>query len=181
MQNAIKCYISGKGEYRFTSPRAWYLVGNGYLYPLKYIYALATKMKPSSFNTSKSIVDFRRLGFECRRAPKDFQSVFANRVEKSLKNNNARNLRLAKASKMPNMVVREVIVYDRNPDVVAEVLTQANGICADCNKPAPFRKRSNGDPYLEVHHIKRLVDGGEDTVKNAKAVCPNCHRKAHHG
>jgi 5-methylcytosine-specific restriction endonuclease McrA len=31
------------------------------------------------------------------------------------------------------------------------------------------------------HHVKQLAHGGEDTVENAIAVCPNCHRKAHHG
>jgi 5-methylcytosine-specific restriction protein A len=34
---------------------------------------------------------------------------------------------------------------------------------------------------LEVHHKIRLADGGFDTVENAIAVCPNCHRQCHHG
>ncbi|MGH8437576.1 MAG: HNH endonuclease [Pseudomonas sp.] len=33
----------------------------------------------------------------------------------------------------------------------------------------------------EVHHKVRLADGGLDTVENAIAVCPNCHRQAHFG
>ncbi|WP_342542729.1 HNH endonuclease signature motif containing protein [Paenisporosarcina sp. FSL H8-0542] len=37
------------------------------------------------------------------------------------------------------------------------------------------------NPYLEVHHIKRLADNGEDSVENAIAVCPNCHRELHFG
>ena len=41
------------------------------------------------------------------------------------------------------------------------------------------RKRSpknpNGKPYLEVHHIIQLAKGGPDTIKNAVALCPNCH------
>jgi 5-methylcytosine-specific restriction protein A len=34
---------------------------------------------------------------------------------------------------------------------------------------------------LEVHHKKQLSEGGEDTVENAIALCPNCHREAHYG
>ena len=34
---------------------------------------------------------------------------------------------------------------------------------------------------LEVHHTKPLAEGGEDTVNNAEALCPNCHKEAHYG
>jgi 5-methylcytosine-specific restriction protein A len=39
----------------------------------------------------------------------------------------------------------------------------------------------DGTPYLEVHHVKWLALGGSDTVSNAVALCPNCHRLMHHG
>jgi 5-methylcytosine-specific restriction protein A len=32
-----------------------------------------------------------------------------------------------------------------------------------------------------VHHLIRLADGGDDTVDNAVAACPNCHRQRHFG
>ena len=41
--------------------------------------------------------------------------------------------------------------------------------------------QAGGTPYLEVHHRVPLAENGEDTVKNAVAICPNCHRKAHDG
>jgi predicted HNH restriction endonuclease len=72
-------------------------------------------------------------------------------------------------------------IYHRNPDVIATVLERANGECEKCNKPAPFIRATNGTPYLEVHHKIRLADGGEDTIENAIAVCPNCHRLLHYG
>ncbi|MGC8519123.1 MAG: HNH endonuclease [Steroidobacteraceae bacterium] len=31
-----------------------------------------------------------------------------------------------------------------------------------------------------MHHVRRLADGGADTVNNAVAVCPNGHRGLHH-
>lgn len=69
----------------------------------------------------------------------------------------------------------------RNPDVVAEVLDRAGGICAKCGREAPFLRSKGRTPYLEVHHMHRLVDGGADTVENAQALCPECHRFEHHG
>ncbi|HEY8893144.1 MAG TPA: HNH endonuclease [Clostridium sp.] len=71
--------------------------------------------------------------------------------------------------------------YRRNPDVVAEALERAQGRCGKCRKEGPFKRVSDGTIYLEVHHIIRLADGGEDTVENAIAVCPNCHRELHFG
>lgn len=71
--------------------------------------------------------------------------------------------------------------YERDPKVVAYVLKEAKGICYDCNNRGPFISRITSMPYLEVHHVKMLKDGGEDTVNNAVALCPNCHKKRHYG
>lgn len=57
----------------------------------------------------------------------------------------------------------------------------AKGICERCRKPAPFIRDNDNSPYLEVHHKIPLADGGDDTVENAIALCPNCHRQAHYG
>jgi 5-methylcytosine-specific restriction protein A len=90
-----------------------------------------------------------------------------------------RQQRLALADRVPRKVTVETTVFLRNPDVVAEVLIRANGLCEICKCSAPFLRRSNALPYLEVHHRTRLADGGEDSVENAVAACPNCHRHAH--
>ena len=82
---------------------------------------------------------------------------------------------------VPAKIIVQQSVYIRNQLVVAERLYQANGICDHCGKPAPFNRDSDGTPYLEVHHIKMLAEGGEDTLENTVALCPNCHRKAHYG
>ncbi len=92
-----------------------------------------------------------------------------------------RCLRLATANKKPEQVKVITTVFKRNPDVVAEVLYRAAGVCGVCSLPAPFKRAGSGQPYLEVHHKVRLSDGGDDTVSNALAVCPNCHREAHYG
>ncbi len=179
---AIRRYESGERPFRFAQPRAWYLLApKGRAYPLKYIYALAIGKAPSTFNTSDAIRELPRLGFEIKREPKNLEAEFRQRVASAMKDPKARAARLSKAKRLPRLVIREVVTYERNPDVVAEVLVRSKGRCEKCKSSAPFRKRSNGSPYLEVHHIKQLAHGGEDTVANAIAVCPNCHREAHHG
>ena len=70
--------------------------------------------------------------------------------------------------------------YDRDPYVVADAEDRAGGICELCLKPAPFM-RSDGTPYLEVHHIIFLSERGPDVLENVAALCPNCHRECHSG
>lgn len=68
--------------------------------------------------------------------------------------------------------------YQRSPWVAENARRRAKGHCELCGEPAPFN-RKDGTPYLETHHIKWLSNGGEDTVENTVALCPNCHRKMH--
>lgn len=107
---------------------------------------------------------------------------FHETVESSIKDDNKnRKQRLNSANKLPKKDSTSVIRYRRNPDVIAEVLIRAKGICEECREKAPFLRASNNSPYLEVHHKIQLSQGGEDTVQNAIAVCPNCHRRLHYG
>lgn len=80
----------------------------------------------------------------------------------------------------PSRTKREISVVGRNPEVQRWILQCAEGRCELCGKRAPFKK-PNGSPFLEIHHIHRLADGGADVPGNAVALCPNCHREAHYG
>ena len=91
-----------------------------------------------------------------------------------------RERRLKSAPSEPHTVQTVRTEYRRNPDVIAHVLWRARGSCERCGASAPFNRRRTGEPYLEVHHTVRLADGGDDTVENAEALCPNCHRQAHY-
>lgn len=68
--------------------------------------------------------------------------------------------------------------YVRNEYVVEYAKRLANGVCQLCDQPAPFRDQK-GMPYLETHHIVWLARGGEDTISNTVALCPNCHKRIH--
>lgn len=70
--------------------------------------------------------------------------------------------------------------FVRDPNVIAWVTWNAGGVCEACDTPAPFT-REDGEPYLEVHHVRPLAEGGPDSIDNAVAACPTCHRRFHHG
>lgn len=111
----------------------------------------------------------------------DLDDEFSRQVEKARASSpEDRKRRLNEAPKKPTFELRVVKVFKRNPDVVAEVLNNATECQGDdCKRPIPFLK-VEGDPYLEVHHKIPLSVGGDDTVDNAIALCPNCHRKIHY-
>jgi len=120
--------------------------------------------------------------FESRVEASDEDAAFEIAVDFSASlPQNQRQARLATAKRLPDVRPVVVLSFRRNPDVVAEVLERANGHCEDCSMPAPFNRKSDGTPFLEVHHLLMLAHGGEDVVENAKALCPNCHRRQHYG
>lgn len=109
------------------------------------------------------------------------KSTFEQAVEAAAKlSPSKRKQILAIESKSPELTEVTTRVYKRSPYVVAEVLSRANGKCQSCKRDAPFLKE-DGTPFLEVHHIEWLSRGGDDSVENAIALCPNCHRQAHYG
>lgn len=59
-------------------------------------------------------------------------------------------------------------------------ISRSNGNCEGCNSEAPFLKK-NGQPYLEVHHMKELSKEGSDSPLNVSALCPNCHARITYG
>lgn len=83
-------------------------------------------------------------------------------------------------TKRPQAVKVEIFSLQRNALVKAWILQNAAGYCECCGARAPFCG-ADGAPYLEIHHIHHLADGGPDTITNAVALCPNCHREMHYG
>lgn len=76
-----------------------------------------------------------------------------------------RDARLKVAPRYSAQIEALVAVFERNPDVVAEVRSRAGAICQACKNISPFRRRADGLPYLEVHHRITLANGGPDTVQ----------------
>jgi len=84
-------------------------------------------------------------------------------------------------NKKPKHKLIKTKSYERDPKVAAWVLENSKGVCEGCLKKAPFIKRKDNSAYLEVHHVRRLARSGRDTIDNAVALCPNCHKEVHFG
>ena len=138
--------------------------------------------------TGQDIKKFIRLiGLENRKGEvyedvTDYYRELENQVKISKKRTHKERLsRISSSTTIPEKITTVAHVFKRNPDVIVEVLNRAKGVCESCHQKAPFNRASDGSPYLEVHHIKPLSENGEDTVRNAEALCPNCHREKHFG
>jgi 5-methylcytosine-specific restriction protein A len=87
-------------------------------------------------------------------------------------------LRAVHSNKQPVNRQVSATTFESNIYVAELVKRRANGTCQLCDNSAPFTDQK-GEPFLEFHHIVRLSKGGEDTIENTVALCPNCHRKMH--
>lgn len=135
---------------------------------------LTTEISKNKFKAIQSLINRKNFYIPEKL---DAESSFEDDVKKAMNS----DLGHVKGIKTPSQKEVRSFQYERDPKVVAYVLKKANGICYDCNNKGPFISKTTSLPYLEVHHIKMLKDGGEDTVANAVALCPNCHRKRHYG
>lgn len=98
----------------------------------------------------------------------------ANKISSS----DLKNIAIKQSSRCPKVITSNTTTYYRNPYISEYAKRRAAGVCQLCGKLAPFESR-NGEPYLETHHIVWLSEGGEDSIQNTVALCPNCHRKMH--
>ena len=110
---------------------------------------------------------------EIEHKPFDAKSKKAQRLSDEQIAKKAQDAKVSKGS-------RDVLSkqYHRDPWIAENAKRLAKGICQLCELPAPFLNK-NKKPYLEAHHIVWLANGGEDTIKNTVALCPNCHTKMH--
>ncbi|MEC2072491.1 HNH endonuclease [Alkalihalophilus marmarensis] len=88
---------------------------------------------------------------------------------------------LVSSSDTATATIKEKVIttYTRSIAIKKYARKRANGICEGCSNQAPF-KAINGQPYLEVHHLRRLSDGGPDHPEWVAALCPTCHMRCHH-
>lgn len=158
------------------------------LYPVKAISSKAHEnatgisLKPSDFGGAKNGVWHQRLHeLNFQIVEKGSKGELDVAVRRSLKGSREKRLkRLATAAgRVVKMVDVRVTRFVRNPDVVAERLYLSKGKCWRCKKDAPFRRLRDNEPYLEVHHVRPLSNGGTDTLDNTVALCPNCHALIH--
>lgn len=112
--------------------------------------------------------------------PEELYEQIETEKEKSAKGTSEGDLLSLALSAPRTAGVREVVTHQaqRNPYVAELARRRAGGVCQLCKQEAPFHDRS-GTPFLETHHVEWISRGGEDTIENVVALCPNCHRKMH--
>ena len=81
----------------------------------------------------------------------------------------------------PPKRTRQINDFVRDPYIVAAALARAQDQCEMPNCKSQLFQRDDDRSYLEVHHILPLGEGGDDTLINAAALCPSCHRELHFG
>jgi 5-methylcytosine-specific restriction protein A len=86
--------------------------------------------------------------------------------------------RAKKAKGKPATRTAQTTACVRDAAVAEYARRLAKGLCDLCEMPAPFQNRQNVG-YLECHHVIWLAKGGDDTIENTVALCPNCPRKMH--
>lgn len=57
--------------------------------------------------------------------------------------------------------------------ICKEVRARDKGLCGFCGKP---ESRKDG-VYHDVHHLRRLADGGRTVLSNLILCCDSCHEK----
>jgi 5-methylcytosine-specific restriction protein A len=149
---------------------------------ISYIYSVMGRkwvsgLKPAKNVGSKIAATIERLISEVE--GQKFQLVAEFETEVS-SHKSKDNLVKPTGIREPGKIFSTVTSFVRDPKIKAWVLKAADGKCESCNSKAPF-VAENSEPFLEVHHLRRLADGGSDTISNVVALCPNCHREMHYG
>jgi len=110
---------------------------------------------------------------------RSFENI-ASRVAKKAD----RELLIARAKQVkgkPERQAKTLNDFKRNAAVVVGALSRGNGNCEMPNCTSELFKKDDGSTFLEVHHIIPLAEDGDDTLINAAALCPMCHRELHYG
>lgn len=84
------------------------------------------------------------------------------------------------AAKIPRKRNVSTTAYERSPEVVAYTQKRSNYGCEINGCGYEGFVKEDGARYIEVHHVQPLAEGGEDSIDNTVATCPNCHRKLHY-
>lgn len=106
------------------------------------------------------------------------QEALPDYHKKTVSLSELRKKTLQSSSEEATVSERLVNIRMRSAAIKTYALARAGGICEGCLNAAPFETKRG--PFLEVHHVDRLADGGPDHPRSVIALCPNCHRKAHY-
>ena len=134
-------------------------------------------LRPAENVGTNVIKQIEKILSQIEKRPLEQKIIFESEVQAILKKN---PIEIPTGVIKPKKKETISFTHERSAKNKAWILHNSKGVCEICLKPAPF-KTKNGVSYLEVHHVKRLCDGGSDTPQNTVALCPNCHKEIHYG
>ena len=186
VRSAVSQLVEGK-EFDYADSTGYDVITTGENLPPKKVIGLAglihfgAPLGPYDFSGGEASACFRKLkaaDLEIVEKWHDPESdEFRDAVSKEKRGGSNPK---PKGNERPQRRIQQSTVFQRDSRIVACVEKRAKGHCEKCGEAAPFL-RPNDEPFFEVHHIIPLSEGGPDTVENAVALCPNCHRECHHG
>lgn len=100
-------------------------------------------------------------------------------ARRASRQNVLKRAKAAKGKPLKRTVQRDDFVRDAY--VVAGAILRSGGKCEMPGCGRGLFLKDDDTPYLEVHHVTPLAEGGDDTLVNAAALCPHCHRALHFG
>lgn len=76
--------------------------------------------------------------------------------------------------------------WNRSADIAHEAIVSANNECFFDKNHTTFTSRRSSKPFMEAHHLiamehQNRFEFSLDVPENILCICPNCHRKIHHG
>ena len=111
-------------------------------------------------------------------------SVSEDQINLDIVNKASEKTIIARAKKAKGKPAKKTVTrndFERDLYVVKAAIIRSKGKCEMPLCGNALFTRVDGDPYLEVHHVVPLGEGGEDTYANVAALCPHCHRELHFG
>ncbi|HOX97057.1 MAG TPA: HNH endonuclease signature motif containing protein [bacterium] len=147
---------------------------NGKLYGDPYLVAETKSITLIKNYTPEKIIDIVKLG------DRVYKYIEENVIETSFTDLRKRAYENAKEEAQISENLAVVKNRIKSQALYLYILARSKGYCEACDSQAPFLRR-NGEPYLEIHHIDEVCNGGADSPENLVALCPNCHRRVTSG
>ncbi|WP_306427064.1 MULTISPECIES: HNH endonuclease [Burkholderia] len=119
------------------------------------------------------------FAIKTKAAPKSVTAITAEVVARADKKTVLERAKEAKGKPEKQEIRRND--FARNPYVVRGAILRSAGKCEMPGCKCELFEKEDGTTYLEVHHVTPLSEDGDDTMANAAALCPRCHRELHFG
>ena len=113
-------------------------------------------------------------------------SEYVRNVNKVLRTKKGIKKVLTAPKPVPAGISSAISSYKRDPDVALNALCNADYKCEFCREHETFKRKTNGLPYTEPHHLvpmkaQKYFNVSLDVENNIVSLCSHCHNLLHYG